>query len=57
LRALLWGGSVTPKSYDRRAVIGGKDVPSFAPAVGVTQTKEAHHDDDPKNPKSQSCWP
>ena len=32
--------AVPPKSYDSRALIAGKTCLSFAPAVGVTQTKE-----------------
>ena len=38
------GGAVTPKSYDGRARLRRRRA-SFAPAVGVTQTKEAHHDE------------
>jgi hypothetical protein len=33
--------AVPPKSYDSRARLRRHSVPPFAPAVGVTQTKEA----------------
>jgi len=35
-----WERAVTPKSYDSFAPLRRPAVPSFAPAVGVTQTKE-----------------
>ena len=42
----LWGGPVTPKSYDSVAPLRRQDVPCFAPAVGLTQKIKAQHDEE-----------